>query len=220
MDHFRGSFGARAVVPLWRDGVNANVSCEWVARLSDRYGRPINGEALMAYCYALLVGRGYMRRFEEELRTPGPRVPITTDAGLFQTVVGLGRRLVRLHTYREVSVGGAREIAPVGVYPQRYAYVADQEMLLVGDGEFGPVSRDVWAYSVSGYPVLAGWLRQRIGKSRKSPLDAVRVDSWTRALSSELLELVWLIETTLTLEPRLDDVLGAVLSTTDRAGRC
>jgi hypothetical protein len=180
----------------------------------------VNAEMVMAYCYALLGGRGYVRRFEDELCTPGARVPITSDAELFQTVVGVGRELLRVHTYQEVRIGCAREITPVGARcPDHYVYEPAGELLVVGDGRFGPVTEQVWSYSVSGYRVVAGWLRQRIARTGKSPLDAIRLEAWTPTLSSELLQLIWLIETTLALEPRLDQLLDAVVSSTDRAGR-
>ncbi len=70
LDHFRGSFGARAVIPLWRDA-NAtmpNVAGEWLERLSERYVTDVDAETLMAYCYAVLATRSYVGRYEEELQ--------------------------------------------------------------------------------------------------------------------------------------------------------
>ena len=218
LDHFRGSFGARAVMPLWRDAaaLKPNVSVKWLQRLSRRFGFDVDAEALMRYCYALLATRGYVRRFEEELRVPGARVPITRNAELFRRCAEHGAELLELHTYRHVPLGAARELAPIREpYPDSYRYEASRERLSVGDGELGPVSAEVWEYSVSGYPVVRGWLRQRIGKSGKSSLEAIRPEAWTPSLTEELLQLGWLVEATLALEPTLDEVLDEVIS-----GRC
>jgi hypothetical protein len=216
LDHFRGSFGARGVIPLWCDASagRPNVADGLLARLSDRYGYAVDAPALMAYCYALLATRGFARRFQEELRTPGPRVPITLEAGEFLRGASLGESLIALHTYRHVAVGEARLIEAVGdSYPRTFAYEPEYKRVIVGRGCVEPIRREMWDYRVSGYPVLAGWLRQRVSmKTRNSPLDAIVPMAWTPALSDELLELVWLLEATLKLESQLDAFLGDAVS--------
>ena len=216
LDHFRGSFGARAVVPLWCDaaGLRPNVDGAWLARLSDFCGFQISPEALMAYCYGLLATRSYVARFAEQLRIPAPRVPITLSAELFRQAVGQGERLLALHTYRQVTRGDARCLTPVGrEYPTRFRYEAASGVLWVQDGAFGPIPEDVWSYSVSGLQVVRSWLRRRISPSRaKSRMDAIRPGTWTAELTSELLELLWLVEATLALEPALDALLDAIVS--------
>jgi hypothetical protein len=225
LDHFRGSFGARAVIPLWHDraATQPNVALEWLSRLSERYGFEVGAEALLAYCYALLATRSYVERFEGELRVPGPRIPLTPRSQLFQRAVELGRELLAVQTYREVRIGNARCTCPVGEpYPLNFGYDALAETLRVGDGRFAPVARDVWEYAVSGYRVVAGWLRRRVTKGGRSPLDAIRPERWESGLSEELLQLVWLIEATLALEPSLAALLGDVTLSTSaspRAGR-
>ena len=71
---------------------------------------------------------------------------------------------------------------------------------------FGPVPPAVWSYSVSGLRVLPAWLGgasdQRAALA--SPLNDVRPRTWTPDLTRELLELAWLLEATLDLEPALE----------------
>ena len=43
-------------------------------------------------------------------------------------------------------------------------------------------------------------------------MDAIRPGTWTAELTSELLELLWLVEATLALEPALDALLDAIVS--------
>jgi hypothetical protein len=223
LDHFRGSFGARAVIPLWRDAQSTlpNVAPHWLERLEERYGFSVDAETLMAYCYALLGTRSYVRRFEEELRTPGPRVPFPSDAALFMRAADLGRRLLWLHTFGERcgpggSVSGeVRCIAPPGDgFPADFAFNAAGYTLRVGEGVFGPLAPAVWEYSVSGMRIVPSWLRRRLSKARigKSPLDEVALEGWTAELSRELLEVIWVLEATLALEPELDVVLDEIVS--------
>jgi predicted helicase len=210
LDHFRGSFGARSVVPLWRDASASipNVSGEWLTRLSEWYGFGVSAPELMAYCYALLSVPSYTRRFEEELRTPGPRVPLAGDAAVFRRGVQLGDELLRLHTFREVRAGHAHVIHEIReAYPRTYAYDPARELVSLGGGAVGPVSAEVWAFSVSGYWVLASWLRRRVNHSGKSPLDAIGPICWTAQLTDELLALVWMLEATLARHAELDALL-------------
>ena len=214
LDHFRGSFGARAVIPLWRDTAATcpNISREWRDRMSDMYGFAVTPDALMAYCYALLAAPSYTCRFAEELRTPGPRVPITMDGSLFRDAAALGDALVRLHTYCKVPRGQAHLVEPFGNrFPTRFEYDAAGEVVRIGAGVVGPVAADTWAFSVSGYRVLNGWLRRRLVHRGKSPLDAIRPTVWTSELTDELLELVWLIEASLARHPALDAVLDQAI---------
>jgi hypothetical protein len=231
LDCFRGSFGARAVIPLWSDaqGNHANVAPRLLQRLTNEYGFEVSPGHFLAYCYALLGTRGYQARFEEELRTPGPRVPLTADAGLFKRAAALGQRLLWLHTYGQrcvpaaerpgaVPVGDARSLVPVGTdFPRRYGYDAEHHTLHLGEGSFGHVAPAIWAFSVSGLRVVAGWLGRRVAQSlnkrRSSALDALEPRSWSDALGQELLELLWVIEATLDMEADLDSVLAEIVAT-------
>jgi len=211
MDHFRGSFGARGVIPLWLEsaGLQANVSGAWLERVSSRYAFGVAAPELMAFCYAVLSAPSYTRRFAEELRLPGPRVPLPLDKATFCRGVSLGQALIALHTYRRVAPGVARVIEePDCTYPTAYRYDGDGERVWLAGGWIGPVSREAWAYNVSGYRVVKGWLRRRIRRTGKSPLDAIGPSHWESRLTRELLELLWLIEATLALGPDLDALLN------------
>jgi hypothetical protein len=210
LDHFRGSFGGKAVIPLWRDAGarEPNMASEVLSTFRDP-------EAFFAYCYALLSAPSYVARFAEELREPGPRVPLTAAPELFERAVRLGRRLVWLHTFGERFDQGAVPhgrahclVQPRGAVT-RYSFDAASARLQVGDGVFEGVAPDVWAFSVSGFRVLRSWLGYRIARPRRravSVLDSV-LPRWDAAMAKELLDLVWVLETTLALQPELDAVL-------------
>lgn len=118
--YFRGSFGGRDVIPLWRDSAatQPNITPELLAALNEKLrgegrGAEISATDLFAYCYALLAAPDYTQRFAAELETPGPRIPITTGLGLFRRAEKLGRHLIWLHTQGarlapETGLPGAR----------------------------------------------------------------------------------------------------------------
>lgn len=234
LHHFRGSFGGKDVIPLYRDaaGSEPNVTGGLLDALGKAYGTTPTAEDLAGYVYAVLGGQSYTRRFWNELETPGPRVPLTKVGKTFAVAANLGRKLIWLHTYadrfrdkdrgNEVSKGKATTIKGVSSapahYPAEYTYDPATREITVGNGRFGPVAPEVWEFEVSGLKVVQSWLgyrmRKRAGK-KSSPLDEIRPECWTARMSDELLELLWVLEATLAMEPELEKALDKVV-----AGAC
>ncbi|MFN4073569.1 MAG: type ISP restriction/modification enzyme [Thermus sp.] len=224
LDHFSGR-GGKDVVPLYRDrqGKEPNITKGLLELLERTYGFPVSPEDFLAYVYALLACPAYTERFSEELRTPGPRVPITKDPDLFKRGVELGSELLWLHTYGErygqgrswsAFRGRARWAKPPASYPEGHRYDEASQTLHVGDGEVHPVSPEVYNFQVSGFFPLRAWLeyrqRRRSGR-RSSPLDDVVPHTWTADLGRELLELIWVLERTVELCPEQGELMEAVL---------
>jgi len=233
LHHFCGR-GGKDVIPLYRDaiGTKPNVTSGLMDVLGAEYSHTPTPEDLAAYVYAVLGGQAYTKRFWNELETPGPRVPITKDGAIFADAAELGRNLIWLHTYAqrfrgdgrgdELPRGRATTLAGVSsdpaAYPSKYDYVPAKQEITVGDGRFGPVSAKVWEFEVSGLKVVQSWLGYRMKKrkgKKSSPLDDIRPERWTPRMSDELLELLWVLEATLAMEPQLKDALDLVV-----AGRC
>ncbi len=229
LDHFCGR-GGKDVIPLWRDAGSAepNVTTGLLEEISDEYGYAVSAHRLFAYAYGILAQPTYVDRFWDELELPPPRLPITKNADLFNQVADHGAELLYLHTYGKrfggtdnpghVPQGGAR--CTKGVSPERYPesheYDRESEILSVGDGEFKPVKPAIWDYSVSGKQIVDSWLRRRSLKGsgkKSSPLDEIRPRSWD--FTEELLELLWVLEHTIELQPvgsaLLDEVCASEL---------
>lgn len=163
------------------------------------------------------------------METPGPRVPLTKDHKVFTAAVVLGKRLLWLHTYAErfrgkergddVPAGLAKSIKGVSSdptkYPENYSYEGTTREIRVGDGCFGPVDLRVWEFEVSGLKVVQSWLGYRMKKragKRSSALDEIRPDHWTPQMTDEFLELLWVLEATLSMEPELSAMLDKIAS--------
>jgi hypothetical protein len=78
------------------------------------------------------------------------------------------------------------------------------------------VTSAMWAYAVSGKPVLRQWFSYRrrdrtrpiIGDRRRpSPLDAVQPDHWLPDYTTDLLDLLHVLGRLVALEPRQADLL-------------
>ena len=198
--------------------------------IGEAHGGEASAERLFAYAYGVLAQPSYAERFWDELEQPPPRLPIAKDAALFGRVADLGERLLWLHTYGErfrdpaagrgdVAPGAARCTKPVppSPLPEGHSYDPSARVLRVGTGpdagEFEPVAPEVYGYSVSGFHVVKSWLdrrkRERSGR-KSSPLDDIRPERWDQEFDSGLLQLLWVLEETLRLEPEGAALLAEV----------
>ncbi|MGQ0464564.1 MAG: type ISP restriction/modification enzyme [Sporichthyaceae bacterium] len=234
LDHFRGSFGGKDVVPLYRDAMGTpNADPTLLAALTathravDPAAPSVTVERLFAYVFGILAGTDYTQRFHDALETPGPRIPVAADPVLFEAMAAHGERLVWLQTFGERFGSGA--IPTTGIewsseptrLPQGRADVAYDratETLRVADGLLIGVPGEVWDFSVSGMQVLAKWLGYRTAKpagraaSSESPLDRTRPATWSPDWNVELVEIVAVLRATLALLPEGNALLDQIVA--------
>jgi hypothetical protein len=192
LHHYKGSFGGR-VFPLWRDGSAAasNVRPALLAFLSEHYGAVVGAEDVLAYIAAVASHPAFTARFQKDLSTPGLRIPMTADRGLFEKAVEIGRAIVWLQTFGERMTDPAlgrpvgaprlppdrRPMIPKGAgipvepdaMPEEMSYDVTTKRLRVGGGYVENVDPAVWNYEVSGKRVLLQWFSYR-KKNREHPL--------------------------------------------------
>ena len=229
LHHFSGR-GAKDTIPLYRtaDAAQPNIAPGLLKMLGAAYRRTVTPENFLAYLYGILAQPAFTARFERELATRKLCVPITKDAMLFAQVCEAGARLLWLHTYGErfvpqgqtggrIPPGTAKCTAavPGDSYPEEFAYHPDTQTLDVGPGTFAPVASAVYDFEVSGLKVVSSWLKYRMkqGAGKKSsPLDDIRPAHWTSQFTTELLELLWILEETVAHYPQQQHLLTAVVA--------
>ena len=220
LHHFRGSYGARDVIPLYRDadGNRPNITSGVLRVLAERIGRAVTAADLVAYIYGLTGTSAFSERFSAELaeRAGAARIPITTDRQLFEDVAALGARLLSLHSWGERSFGAEPAassavltiLAEPTIYPERFGYDAETKVLTFGDGRIEGVPPEVWGFEVSGLKPLQSWLgyrmKKRKGKS-SSELDNIRPSTWV--FTDELLNVIRMLDATVQATPRARDLL-------------
>lgn len=229
LDHFSGR-GAKDIAPLHRDADcnEPNILPGLLDLLAKAYARVVTPEDFLAYVYGVLGHPAYTERYAKELGTRELRVPVARDADLFVQIRDVEARLLWLHTYGQryvpdgyhrgqVPRGEARCTMPVpgdkAGYPDKYEYDEPTKTLHVGAGAFAPVAPEVYNFEVSGLKVVQSWLgyRMKHPKGKKSsPLDDIRPEKWTGNFTTELLELLWILEATLAEYPRQARLLRAV----------
>jgi hypothetical protein len=240
--YFRGSYGGKDVIPMYRDAKGTpNADVELLTKITEVHrgvhsaAAEVTVERLFTYTFAVLAGTDYTTRWHEELETPGPRLSLTADPVLFAEIADLGERLVALQTFGERFASGPLDLDGVEwrVEPTRLpatkaelAYDAKSAVLHVADGELTGVPSEVYHFSVSGMEVIPKWLGYRMAKasgraaSSESPLDEIRPTFWSPDWSQELREVVVAIRDTLAMQPEgirlLDRVLaGPLISASD-----
>ncbi len=232
MCYFRGSYGAKDVIPLWKDkdGSIPNITRGLLEYLSNIYGKTVKPEAFFSYCYAIMSCCNYTKEFFKELEIPPPRIPITADPELFFTTSYLGKELIWAHSFgkRFVPEGETEGNIPRGKakvkcaipldpgnYPEDYHFNEGKETLYIGDGAIAPISSEVWDFQVSGLKPLAKWLDYRMknpaGK-KSSPLDKIFLKEWPHNFTEELLRLIWILEFTVEKQQELNLSLNEVLA--------
>ena len=230
LDHFSGR-GAKDTIPLYRTGDASwvNITPHLLDMLSENYQCDVTPEDFVAYVYGTLAHTNFTARYKCELATRELRVPLTKDAALFEKGRALGSRLLWFHTYGErfipedqlhghVPRGAAKCVKGVPEdpenYPDTFNYNDASEILRVGDGEFKPVPPEVYEFEVSGLKVVQSWLKYRMkrgGGRKSSPLDDIRPERWTSQFTTELLDLLWVLEATVKTYPEQARLLEAVI---------
>jgi len=191
LHHYNGRGGR--VFPLWRDGTAkfSNFQPKLLAELKAKYGSEVHPEDLFAYIVAVAAHPAFTNRFQDDLATPGLRIPITAEPDLFHEAIELGRSVVWLHTFGErmadpdngqpsgpprlpperrplIPSDGVIPLDPESM-PDNIDYDASRKRLLVGKGYVDNVPTAVWNYQVSGKQVLRQWFSYR-QKNRERPI--------------------------------------------------
>ena len=236
-DHFNNR-GGRALPLLHPDGT-ANLAPGLLDALAASVGLTVTHEDVLAYIAGVVSHPGFTATFEDELTTPGVRVPITKDAELWQRAVELGREVVWLHTYGESFVNKAegREesnvragwpdamqplaLEPVKEMPIKHFFDdANHAIYFTGEagarnGVWGPVEKAVFDYTVGGMNVIGSWFKYRKknpGGKKTSPLDDIHVTEWPHEWTTEFTDLLTVLARLVSLEPAQATLLEEILA--------
>ena len=232
-----GRNGGKDILPLFRDAActTPNVTDGLLDVLGEKLElrEAPSAQELMAYVYALLSTAKFQKCFEAELRTPGVRVPITSQSSLWQRAVDVGTRLLWLHTFAQrcqspsdgrgakvphvEGLGWETPVSSLPVTIKEIQFDSAKGKITIGDGRVSGVRSEVWEFSVSGLEVVKKWLGYRtqrgIGNAASKPkhLDRIRPHAWLDSWNDELLDLLRVLTLTVDERPEQDALLKAIL---------
>lgn len=236
LHHYQGGFGGRAW-PLWLDsaGTRGNVRKPVLEVLTERLGQAVDATDVFTYVTGITGHPGFTERFLPDMTTPGLRVPVTADVGLFERLAELGRRTLWLQTFGErfTDTSAGRPAGPPRVdssrrprvrqgipdgaerHPEAMTHHADEQVLAVGAGVITPVSAAAYSYGPGSMPTLARWFskRQREPEGKGgSPLDEIVRRGWPAAWTTELLNVLNVLELLVDLDAPHRALLEEVLA--------
>jgi hypothetical protein len=97
--------------------------------------------------------------------------------------------------------------------PDAISYDQATRTLHVGSGQIGPVSPETWAYETSGMKIVRKWFGYRkkdpAGR-RSSPLDDINAEHWPARYTTDLLELLNVLEMCTDIEQHQAGVLTRI----------
>lgn len=165
------------------EGRRPNLSPDFVGELSEKLGlsfvpdgtgdlaETFGPEDVFHYAYAVFHSPAYRERYAEFLKRDFPRLPLTSERGLFTALAGKGAELVGLHLMTSPILDRLITRFPEGgdnvVEKVRYD-TANNRVHINGAQYFEGVSEETWGFRVGGYQVLDKWLKDRRGRALTS----------------------------------------------------
>jgi predicted helicase len=141
-----------------------NLSPKFLSAIREKLGYIPTPEAIFYYAYAVFYSPTYRQRYAEFLKIDFPRLPLTSDNELFQTLAKKGEELVALHVMKskklnkvitKYPLSGDNAVTQVTYNePERRVYINKQQY-------FEGVFPEVWGFKIGGYQVLDKWLKDR-----------------------------------------------------------
>ena len=130
----------------------------------------IGPEDVFDYMYAVFHSPAYRERYAEFLKIDFPRLPLTSDAGLFRSLCDIGENLVALHLMEKETLRITTFLVSGHNAVETVRYSAPGEGAEKGRAwinktqYFEGVPPEVWAFQVGGYQVCQKWLKDRKGR--------------------------------------------------------
>ena len=210
---FRGSYGGYAF-PLHDrrpEVAGTNIARPLIDGLAAAYGLEVAPEQVFDAILCLLSAQSYTLRFAEDLEDVFPHVPFPADHDVFAQLAALGALIRAAQTFDAAHAPSAAAdpaFVRLATAPTRGAVLhvvsAGHSLSLCADGS-GRVEGlppALWAFEVSGYPVLHRWLEGRAGL----PVDLELFDTF-RDVCARLADLVRLFD-------QADTLLASTLTAT------
>lgn len=157
-----------------------NMNTEFVKAVSDKLGltfiedgrgdleQTFGPEDIFNYAYAVFHSPTYRTRYAEFLKIDFPRLPLTSDKGLFRALAEKGAELVALHLMEapvlnnlitKYPISGSNQVGKVAYNePERRVYINNNQY-------FEGVPPEVWDFHIGGYQVCQKWLKDRKGRT-------------------------------------------------------
>jgi len=178
----------------------SNIKEEIVKKYKDRFS--LNGDSsvqpteVFYYIYGILNSIKYRKKYEEFLKIDFPRIPIVNNYEVFLQISGFGKELAGLHLLKHESLNmpSAKYFGNGTNHVEKIEF--DAGSVQINDlNYFGPISEEVFQFTIGGYQVCHKWLKDRKGKE----LTLEEVQTYCKIVTA--------LEKTIELQKEIDEVI-------------
>ncbi|MGA2670840.1 MAG: type ISP restriction/modification enzyme [Dehalococcoidia bacterium] len=157
-----------------------NLNPEFVKAVSDKLGLEFiedgrgdleltfGPEDIFNYAYAIFHSPTYRTRYTQFLKIDFPRLPLTSNKGLFKSLAAKGVELVSLHLMESPVLNNFITRYPIAGSNtvEKVSYDENKQRVYINKTQyFEGVPLEVWKFPIGGYQVCHKWLKDRKGRT-------------------------------------------------------
>ncbi|MEA5617157.1 type ISP restriction/modification enzyme [Cronbergia sp. UHCC 0137] len=147
-----------------------NLSSKFLEVIRTKLGKKPTPEEIFYYAYAIFHSPTYRSRYAEFLKIDFPRLPLTSNQNLFNSLAIKGEELVNLHLMKSDTLNTlTTTYQPIGDNQvSEVTYNSELQRVYINKRSyFTDIPQHIWEFKVGGYQVLDKWLKDRKNASRK-----------------------------------------------------
>ncbi|WP_107806499.1 type ISP restriction/modification enzyme [Nodularia spumigena] len=147
----------------------SNLSPKFLETIKNKLGKTPTPEKIFYYAYAIFHSPTYRSRYAEFLKIDFPRLPLTTNQTLFNSLAEKGEELVNLHLMKSTTLKnlittfaneGNNQVSEV-------TYNSELQRVYINkQSYFTDIPQHIWEFKIGGYQVLDKWLKDRKNANR------------------------------------------------------
>ncbi|MFO5473250.1 MAG: type ISP restriction/modification enzyme, partial [Dolichospermum sp.] len=162
-----------------------NLSPKFLEAIKEKLGKIPTPEQIFYYAYAIFHSPTYRTRYAEFLKIDFPRLPLTSNQNLFNSLAIKGEELVNLHlmksdtlnnlmtTYQTIEDNQVSEVT----------YNSELQRVYINKQSYFTNSPPhIWEFKIGGYQVLDKWLKDR--KNAKRQLSTEEINHYQKIVIS------------------------------------
>jgi predicted helicase len=172
----------------FKEGRRPNLNPEFIKAFSEKLGlkfiedgkgdlkETFGPEDIFNYAYAVFHSPTYRSRYAEFLKIDFPRLPFTSDKGLFKSLAEKGGELVSLHLMESPMLNALiTKYDKKGEHAvEKVSYDEKTQRVYINKTQFfDGVPPEVWSFHIGGYQVCEKWLKDRQKAHRKLTIDDI-----------------------------------------------
>ena len=146
-----------------------NLSPKFLETIKSKLGKTPTPEEIFYYAYAIFHSPTYRSRYAEFLKIDFPRLPLTSNKQLFNSLTTKGEELVNLHLMKSSTLNklittfanqGNNQVTEV-------TYNSELQRIYINkQSYFTDIPQHIWEFKIGGYQVLDKWLKDRKNANR------------------------------------------------------